>query len=106
MGTKKEIGEIFRSLEKFGYKVKSFGDNRKGRKGQSGWVDVVVFNRKYFIAIEIKTTSTKDKFSEEQKQTAEFLSSIMAVNKTFYYEIIRTDKEANKFKDRIIKGDL
>uniref|UniRef100_A0A6H2A2P8 VRR-NUC domain-containing protein n=1 Tax=viral metagenome TaxID=1070528 RepID=A0A6H2A2P8_9ZZZZ len=106
MATKAKIGGIFRGLDKYGYKVKSFGDNRSLRKGQSGWIDVVIYNYKYFICIEIKTTDTKDKFSDEQKETAKMLSSIMAINKTFYYQVIRTEKEANNYFDRILAQDL
>lgn len=106
MTTKREIAIIFRKLTKFGYKVKSFGNNRRGRNAQTGWVDTVIFNSKYFVCIEIKTKDTGDKFSDEQKETAKLLSSIMTHNKTFYYEIITSVKDAQKYHDRILKGDL
>ena len=106
MTEKAEIGKTFRRLEKFGYKVKNFGSNSKLKGRQSGFVDLVIFNAKYFICIEVKAESTKDKLSDEQKETAKLLSSIMARNNTFYYEIIRTAKEAEKYADRILRGEL
>ena len=106
MTEKAEIGKEFRRLEKFGWKVKNFGSNSKLKGHQSGFVDLVVFNAKYFICIEVKTASTKDKFSDEQKETAKLLSSVMVRNSTFFYEIIRSKKEAQKYTDRILKGDL
>lgn len=106
MTTKREIAKEFRKLTKFGYKVKTFGDNRRGRNSQTGWVDTVIYNAKYFVCIEVKTNDTKDKFSEEQKETAKLLSSIMARNKTFYYEIIRTLAEARNLQERILREKL
>lgn len=103
---KAEIGKVFRKLESYRFKVKAFGDNRRGRKAMTGWVDIVIYNFKYLIMLEIKTELTKDKLTEEQKETAKLLSSIMAINKTVYYFQIKNLVEANKLFDRILKQDL
>lgn len=106
MSTKADINTIFKSLERFGYKVKSFGDNRRGRKASKSWVDNIIFNRKYFICVETKTEDTKDRLSEGQKETAELLSNISTLNKTFYYFQIKNDREAMNLRDRILENNL
>ena len=102
--TKNEIAKEFLRLKKFGFKVKSFGDNRSLRRGQTGFVDSVIFNKKFLIFIEIKIG--KDTFSDEQKQTAEYISSIAAINKTVHYFNVVDLKGSKLLVDRILTGDL
>jgi len=102
--TKNDIAKEFLKLKKYGYKVKSFGDNRSLRRGQTGFVDTVIFNRKNLIFIEVKVG--KDTFSEEQLETADLLSSVAAINKTVYYYIVNDVKDAKLLVDIILRGDL
>jgi Holliday junction resolvase-like predicted endonuclease len=103
---KSEISKAFVKLKQFGYSVLNFNSNRKFGSNMAGFVDSVIFNKKYFIAIEVKTTETKDKKSDEQKDTAEKLSSIMAINKTFYYFIVKNLNDAKGLVDKILSNKL
>jgi hypothetical protein len=106
MSTKANISKILLGLKKFGYEVKSFGSNKALRKGQTGFVDNLIFNNYYLIFVETKCDDTKDKFSDAQKKTAQMLSSISTLNRTVHYRIIRNIKEAQKLFDLIIERKL
>lgn len=106
MDSKADIAEVLRNLKDYGYKVKSFGDNRKGRRGNVGWVDTVIYNSDLFIAVEIKTKSTKDKFSKDQLETAAMLKSLMQKSQLFFYVVIRNVKQAAFIHDCILSGNL
>jgi Holliday junction resolvase len=104
--TKSEIAKKLRKLKDFGFTVIAFGDKRKGRTASKDWVDCVIFNKKYLVMVEIKTTATKDTFSEGQKETGKKLSAIMTINKTVYYIILRDLKETDNLIDNLLGNKL
>lgn len=103
---KSDIAKKLRNLEKYGYSVIAFGDKRPGRKAAKDWVDVVIFNRKYLCFVEVKTSSTKDKFSEGQLETAVKLSSIATVNKTVRYNVLKDIKQTDNFIKNLLGNSL
>jgi hypothetical protein len=102
--TKKEVSEQFAKLTKFGYKVINFNSYKAMPTQMKNFVDHLIFNKKYFIAVEVKIG--KDELSDGQKDTAEKLSSVMAINKTFYYFNIKTLPEAKNLCDKILGNKL
>ena len=104
--SKTEISNIFAGLRKLGYTVQNFNNNKSLRGGMRNWVDSVIYNKSVFVAVEIKTKSTNDKLSEGQKDTAEKLSSLMGLNKTFHYFQIKTPAEAEILRERILRREL
>lgn len=106
MSTKSQIAKEFKRLETYNFDVYNFGDKRPLRRGQKGWLDVVILNTKYLIFVEIKSSDTKDKLSDQQKRLAMRLSGIAAINKTVYYFQCHTVDEAKNLVDRILQNKL
>jgi hypothetical protein len=104
--TKSLIGKEFRRLQDYNYKVFSFGDNRRGRMGQAGWVDNLIISNKYVVFIETKTQDTKDRLNERQKTTGEILSNLSTINKSLHYRVVRTLPEAKRLVELILEGKL
>ena len=104
--TKSLIAERLKKLEKFGYIVKSFGDNRRGRTGTKGWVDSVVFNVRTIVFIEVKTKDTNDSFYPEQKEVGKKLSSIATMNKHLHYIILKNLGDTEKFIENLLGNKL
>lgn len=106
--TKKEIGSLFRKLEKMipETKVWNFGSDKPLPKGMKDWLDIVIANKYYMIFIEIKTKSTNDTYSDGQKSTAKLISHHEALNKTVHYRIIKNYKDALKLFELIIQREL
>jgi len=102
--SKKEISKIFGKLRSFGFKVQNFNTPSRMNIGQKDWVDHVIYNKRYLIFVEVKLG--KDKLSEGQVTTANYLSSIMALNKTVHYFIISSVKEAETLFDMILGKSL
>ena len=65
--TKALIGTDFKKLEKLGFKVFNFSNNRALRNGMKDFVDIFVVGHKRTFAIEIKIG--KDKLSAGQEVT-------------------------------------
>jgi Holliday junction resolvase-like predicted endonuclease len=103
---KSDISKEFVKLKKFGYTVINFNSNKKFGSNMKGFVDLVLFNKKYLIMAEVKTAATKDTLSDEQKKAAADLSSIMAINKTFHYFQIKNLNDAKNLCGRILAGEL
>ena len=102
--TKKDITKVFANLRKFGYKVQVNNTPQRMSVGQKDWVDYTIYNKRYLVFVEVKLG--KDRLSEGQKETAKYLSSIMAINKTVYYFCIKTLKEAKKIHDDLLGKKL
>jgi hypothetical protein len=103
---KSKISTEFARLRDWGYTVINFNSGKALNEYMKGFVDIVIFNQRYLVFVEVKTTSTDDKLREGQKETAIKLSSISAMNKGVHYRTIITLAEAKKLVDNILGGKL
>ena len=101
---KSDISNEFAKLRNFGYTVLSFGSHKALSRHIKGFVDLVIFNSKQLIFIEVKVGH--DELSEVQKEIMTKLSSVATYNKTVHYRLITTLAEAKKLVENILSGKL
>jgi len=103
---KAEISKEFSRLRKFGYRVINFNSGRALNKWMKDFVDIVVFNSRILVFVEVKTESTKDRLTIEQMNTAVMLSSLATRNKDVNYSQVKNLQQAKNLVDRILTGKL
>jgi hypothetical protein len=83
---KSDISKKFAELRKYGAKVYNFQSHKKMLGNCKGFADIVVIHNWHLFFLEIKTLSTKDKPSKEQKEFAHAVKSIGSQS-VWYYEV-------------------
>ncbi len=85
---KADIATKFKELEKLGYKVLNFGDNRRTRIASKDMTDLLIVGHGCVHFAEIKIISTKDRFYEGQKKFAEKLKLAERKNSKVFYWVV------------------
>ncbi len=99
---KTRITEIFKELEKFGYKVFTFNSNKAVPKGTRDFVDHLIIGHGRVIFVEVKIG--KDTMSAGQEQTHALLGRAVAQNKLVESFVIKEAVHAAAIRERIIQA--
>lgn len=99
--TKRDIAAKFRELERLGFKVLNFGDNRQTRIASKDMTDSLVVGHGFVHFVEIKMIKTQDRFRDGQKIFGQKLKRAEKDNKKVFYHIVNENNH-KKVIDNII----
>ena len=108
MDDKREIKKHLVQLRGRGCIVWNFNNNRANNAGTEGMPDWIILTRSgNIVFVEVKRESTKDDFSEVQKEVKLRLEKIMLKpHSSVFYYVVKNAKDSEHLQTKILKGEL